>query len=197
MRNVVYIADTGRGATSAGGNEFISSNGRIWKLVLNKKDPTKVDSLKVLVEGDDAPVKTLAEIHQADNLETTKDGSLLIQEDPGSSQQFAFGSTDPNATTARIWRLNLSAPQVPAVNPGVVASVDQSLDENTNPARGPVDQDAAGVGNLGAWESSGIVDASSVFGPGAFLVTVQAHSYWVEKRLGEDNVPPAGPDFTY
>jgi Bacterial protein of unknown function (DUF839) len=197
MRNVVYIADTGRGATSAGGNEFISSNGRIWKLVLNKKDPTKVDSLKVLVEGDDAPVKTLAEIHQADNLETTQDGSLLIQEDPGSSQQFAFGSTDPNATTARIWRLNLSAPQVPAVNPGVVASVDQSLDENTNPARGPVDQDAAGVGNLGAWESSGIVDASSVFGPGAFLVTVQAHSYWVEKRLGDDNFPPEGADFWY
>jgi hypothetical protein len=197
MRNVVYIADTGRGATSAGGNEFTSSNGRIWRLVLNKKDPTKVDSLNVLVEGDDAPVRTLNEIHQPDNLETTKDGSLLIQEDPGSSQQFPFGSTDPNATTARIWRLDLSVPQVPGVNPGVVAKVDQSLDENTNPVRGPVDQDAAGVGNLGAWESSGIVDASSIFGPGAFLVTVQAHSYWVEKRLGDDNFPPEGADFWY
>jgi hypothetical protein len=195
MGNVVYIADTGRGATSEGGNDFTSSNGRIWKLVLNEKDPTKVDSLSVLVEGDDAPVKTLGEIHQPDNLETTKKGSLLIQEDPGSSQQFQFGSTEPNATTARIWSLDLTADQAPGVNPAVVAKVDQSADE------GPTDVDGMpGViapGNLGAWESSGIVDASSVFGPGAFLVTVQAHTLWVEKRPGDDNFEPAGADFTY
>jgi hypothetical protein len=30
---------------------------------------------------------------------------------------------------------------------------------------------------IGSWESSGIVDASEVFGPGAFLVDVQAHGY--------------------
>jgi Bacterial protein of unknown function (DUF839) len=198
MRNVIYIADTGRGATSPGGNEFTSSNGRIWRLVLDKKDPTKVQSLSVLVEGDDAPVKTLGEIHQPDNLETAKDGGLFVTEDPGSSQQFAppdFGL--PNATTARIWRLDLDAPQAPDVNPVVVAKVDQSLDENTDPGRGAVDEDAAGIGSLGAWESSGIVDASSAFGPGAFLVAVQAHSYWVEKLLGDDNFPPAGADFWY
>jgi hypothetical protein len=26
------------------------------------------------------------------------------------------------------------------------------------------------------------VDASAVFGPGAFLVTVQAHTLWIEKK---------------
>ena len=54
----------------------------------------------------------------------------------------------------------------------VAAKVDQSADE------GPTDVDGAGAnappakvpGNLGAWESSGIVDASEVFGPGAFFV---------------------------
>jgi hypothetical protein len=50
---------------------------------------------------------------------------------------------------------------------------------------------------MGAWEASGIVDVSSVFGPGAFLVTIQAHSLWVEKAAGDDNVAPPGPDFTY
>jgi hypothetical protein len=193
--NVIYIADTGRGATSAGGNDFTSSNGRIWKMVLNKKDPTKVDSLSVLVEGDDNPVKTRGEIHQPDNLETAKDGSLLIQEDPGSSQQFPVGSTDPNTTTARIWRLDLTATQSPDVNPVVVAMVDQSADE------GPTDVDGtsgmSSPGMLGAWESSGIVDAASVFGPGAFLVTVQAHTLWVEKQTGDDNFDPPGADFTY
>jgi Bacterial protein of unknown function (DUF839) len=195
MENVIYIADTGRGATSAGGNDFTSSNGRIWKLVLNEDDPTKVDSLSVLVEGDDNPVKTLDEIHQPDNLETTKRGRLLIQEDPGSSQQFPVGSTDPNATTARIWSLDLTADQSPGVNPTVVAKVDQSADEGPTDVDGMVGVVAPGM--LGAWESSGIVDASSVFGPGAFLVTVQAHTLWVEKRPGDDNFEPEGPDFTY
>jgi hypothetical protein len=185
MGNVVYIADTGRGATSAGGNAFTSSNGRVWKMVLDPDDPTKVTSLSILIEGDDNPVKTLGEIHQPDNLETTQN-SLLVTEDPGSSQQFPADSTDPNATTARIWRYDLASGTT-----AVVASVDQSADE------GPTDVDSAGAGNLGAWESSGIVDASSVFGPGALLVDVQAHTLWVEKAPGDDNVEPADPDFTF
>jgi hypothetical protein len=171
MGNVVYIADTGRGATSAGGNAFTSSNGRIWKLVLDPTDPTKVLSLSILIEGDDAPVKTLNEIHQPDNLETTAKG-LYITEDPGSSQQFPHGSTDPNATTARLWRHDLTT----GVNT-VVVKVDQSADE------GPTDEDAATTpGNLGAWESSGIIDVSSVFGPGAFLIDVQAGTLVVEEQ---------------
>jgi hypothetical protein len=42
-----------------------------------------------------------------------------------------------------------------------------------------------------AWESSGIVDASSIFGPGAFLVDVQAHGWDTEIPGGND--PPAIP----
>ena len=41
-------------------------------------------------------------------------------------------------------------------------------------------------GNQGAWESTGVVDASSVFGAGAFLINVQAHTLWVEKAPGYD-----------
>jgi hypothetical protein len=41
------------------------------------------------------------------------------------------------------------------------------------------------------------VDASAAFGPGAFLIDVQAHTLWVDRAPGEDNFPPAGPDFTY
>ena len=171
--NVVYLADSGRGAITAGGNAFTSSNGRIWKMVLDPANLRNVVSLSVLIEGDDRPVKTLGEIHQPDNLETTA-GSLFITEDPGSSQQFLFGSTDPNATTARIWRYDLATG---AMAP--ILRVDQSADE------GPTDVDGTtGIvapGNLGAWEASGIVDVSQYFGRGAFLVTVQAHSLFVEK----------------
>jgi hypothetical protein len=169
--NVVYIADTGRGATSAGGNAFTSSNGRIWKLVLDKKDPKKA-KLSILVEGDDNPVKTLDEIHQPDNLETIK-GGLFVTEDPGSSQQFPVGSTDPAATTARLWHVDLKTGAKT-----VVAKVNQSADE------GPTDKDAVTTpGNLGAWESSGIVDASKYFGKGAYLIDVQAGTLIVEEQV--------------
>jgi hypothetical protein len=172
--NVVYIADTGRGATSAGGNAFTSSNGRIWKLVLDKKDPTKA-KLSILVEGDDNPVKTLNEIHQPDNLESTKDG-LFVTEDPGSSQQFPVGSTDPNTTTARLWHVDLKTG-----TSSVVARVNQSADE------GPTDRDAVTApGNLGSWETSGIVDASKFFGRGTYLIDIQAPSLVVEEETRPD-----------
>jgi Bacterial protein of unknown function (DUF839) len=205
MSNVVYLADSGRGRrpTDSLDTPFRSTNGRIWKMVLNANDPKIVDSLSILIEGDDMPVQTLSRIHQPDNLETTANGSLLIQEDPGSSQQFAANSTDPNRTEARIWRFDLSA-AVSASNPQVVAKVDQSADE------GPTDVDGAGTnappakvyGALGAWESSGIVDASSIWGEGWFLVDVQAHTLWVEKARGPDLLAPTGAgaefnDFRY
>ncbi|HSE80790.1 MAG TPA: hypothetical protein VLA87_03720 [Gaiellaceae bacterium] len=188
MGNVVYIVDSGRGRTAAQSldTNFRSTNGRVWKMVLDKDDPTKVASLTVLVEGDDNPVKTPTEIHQPDNLESTPTG-LVVTEDPGSSQQFPFGSTDPAATTARLW-------YVPFLGtPEVVAKVDQSADG----PNGPTDVDGRPPGNLGAWESSGIVDASAAFGPGAFLIDVQAHTLWVERAPGDDNNGDGQPDFTY
>lgn len=187
MGNIVYLVDSGRGRTVAQSLDtpnFKSTNGRVWKMVLDPNDPKVVTSLTVFVEGDDNPVKTLNEVHQPDNIETTPTG-LLLTEDPGSSQQFPVGSADPNATTARLWYVPFSGA------PAVVAKVDQSADS------GPTDVDGRTAGNWGAWESSGIVDASEAFGPGMFLITVQAHTLWVEKADGEDNFGPAGPDFTY
>jgi hypothetical protein len=79
---------------------FRSTNGRIWKMVLDPDNPKQVDSFGVFIEGDDNAVKTLAEIHQPDNVETTPPG-LLVTEDPGSSQQFPRDSQDAAATPAR------------------------------------------------------------------------------------------------
>ncbi len=187
MHNVVYLADSGRGRRadqSLDTPNFRSTNGRIWRMVLDKQDPTKVTSLTVLAEGDDNPVKTLAEVHQPDNLESTKSG-LLVTEDPGSSQQFPAGSTDANATTARLWFVPFAGV------PDVIANVNQSADG------GATDVDGRTPGNWGAWESTGVVDASSVFGPGAFLINVQAHTLWVEQAPGDDNNQDGQPDFTY
>jgi hypothetical protein len=85
----------------------------------------------------------------------------MIQEDPGSHNSYDPGA-GPNA---RIWRYDLRTGAMT-----VVAEVDQSLDLRAR---------------AGNWESSGIVDASSVFGPGTWLVTIQAHSLWVEQQQAE------------
>jgi hypothetical protein len=175
-QNIVYVADTGRGST-AQTNGFASTNGRVWKFVFDPDNPTHVLSLSVLIQGDDNPMATPTEIHQPDNLETTQNG-LYITEDPSSGSQFPVGSPDPPATTARLWQHNLTT----GVNTPV-AKVDQSSDNQGT------DTPGSPLGMLGSWETSGVIDASSVFGPGSFLIDVQAHTLWIEQA--------PGPGFTW
>jgi Alkaline phosphatase PhoX len=201
MSNNVYIADTGRATGGAAPMVNRSTNGRVWKFVLDPENPTENVELSLLVEGDDNPISSFSspsppaavnEIHQPDNIETTANGSLFVQEDPSSGNQFSPTSTDPNATTARIWRVDLDAANPDAART-VAARVDQSLDELAG-----YDVDSAARANLGNWETSGVIDASSVFGPGAYLTTIQAHSLWVEKANGPDLAAPFGtPDYTF
>ena len=195
MGNVVYFADTGR-ATSGAPAAGKSTNGRIWKMVLDPEDPTQVDSLSILLDGDDSAVQTLGEIHQPDNVETTKTG-LLVTEDPGGNNQFPANSADPNATTARLWYVPFSSPN----SAQVVAKIDQSADQGPTDV-GPAPTADPPLGNLGSWETTGIVDASAAFGTGAYLINVQAHSLWIEKQPGPDtfigtDTLPNDADFTY
>lgn len=171
--NVVYLADSGepraipdgagRLRRGPSGTRGPYPNGRIWKLVLDPDDPL-TGRLSVLVDQDALGYDNPAAMHQPDNVETTAN-SLLIQEDPGGHNQGAAMGY------AKIWRYTLPAgPLVP------VAQVNQSLRPNLNP---------------GSWESSGIIDASAAFGPGAFLVDVQAHGYEIA------TAPSPFPGITY
>ena len=180
--NVVYFADTGEpralpnpatGRLQRGPSGTMGPwpNGRMFKMVLDPRDPTKVQSLSILIDGDAlgaAGAGNVNLIHQPDNVETTKD-LLLFQEDPGSHNQYPLGT----GTTARIWAYNLKKGGAPYV----VARVNQSADE------GPTDKDASTTKALaGGWESSGIVDASKFFGKGAFLVDVQAGTLIIQEE---------------
>jgi hypothetical protein len=179
----VYFADTGEpralpdpatGRLRRGPSGTIGPwpNGRIFKMVLDRKDPRKVTSLSILVDGDvrgAAGSGALDLIHQPDNVETTND-LLLWQEDPGSHNQYPLGT----GTTARIWAYDLKRGGAPFV----VARVNQSADE------GPTDVDASTTKGLaGAWESSGIVDASKFFGKGTFLVDIQAPTLVIQEEV--------------
>jgi len=151
-------------------------NGRIYKMVLDRRDPTKVKSLSILIDGDAlgaAGAGNVNLIHQPDNIETTKK-ALLIQEDPGSQNQYAL--TNAAGTTARIWKYDFKTKTLVTV-----AKVNQSIDNaglSPTPAIPGVPNDTqSSLARQGAWESSGIVDASRWFGKGWFLVDVQAGSY--------------------
>lgn len=189
--NIIYFADSGRATTSAGTNPYASTNGRIFKMVLDPSDPTIVTAMSILIEGEGTLLKDPDAIHQPDNLETTAN-SLLITEDPSSGNQFTPIDVNPDKTAARVWLYDFGTQ-----TKTVVARVDQSSDE------GPNDVDNAAKGNFGAWEASGIIDVSQYYGDGAFLIDVQAHSLWVNKKDGPDVTgPTAGtpdglPDFTY
>jgi hypothetical protein len=186
QRNVVYFADTGEpralpdpvtGRLRRGPSGTIGPwpNGRLFKMVLDRRDPTVVESLSILIDGDVRGADGSGDldlIHQPDNVETTRN-LLLFQEDPGSHNQYPLGT----GTTARIWAYDLEE----GGEPFVVARVNQSADE------GPTDVDASTSKSLaGGWESSGIVDASKFFGKGAFLVDIQAGSLVVEEEVRPD-----------
>jgi hypothetical protein len=186
QRNVVYVADTGEpralpdpasGRLMRGPSGTIGPwpNGRIFKFVFDKNDPTVVEGLSILIDGDArgaAGSGALDLIHQPDNVETTKE-LLLFQEDPGGHNQYPLGT----GTTARIWAYDLEQ----GGEPFVVARVNQSADN------GPTDKNAS-LARAGGWESSGIVDASKFFGKGAFLVDIQAGTLIVEEELRADGI---------
>jgi hypothetical protein len=171
QENVVYFADTGEpralpdettGRLRRGPSGTIGPwpNGRIFKMVLDARNPQRVRSLSILIDGDVRGAEGAGDldlIHQPDNVETTKRW-VLFQEDPGSHNQYAPG--DPNGTTARVWRYNLRTGEL-----DVVARVDQSPDP---------------AARQGEWESSGIIDARRALGKGWFFIDVQAHTVFVD-----------------
>jgi hypothetical protein len=166
---MVYIADTGepraipdaatgRLRRGPSGTNGPYPNGRVFKMVFNADNPLLVDSLSMLIDADAGGYNNPNVLHNPDNLDTSAN-SLMIQEDPGGHNSFSPGA----GPAARIWRYDLDTGALT-----VVAEVDQSADP---------------AARLGAWESSGIVDASEAFGPGAWLVTIQAHSIFVKSEV--------------
>ena len=96
-----------------------------------------------------------------DNLDWADDGHIYIQEDRATSPKDLFGAT--SGEEASIWRLDPESGDLTRV-----AQMDRSAI--------PDGQNDPDSGVIGAWESSGILDVSHLFGsdPGTrFLINVQ------------------------
>ncbi len=110
----VYIADTGatrvvpnpatgRLVRGPSGTVGLADNGRIFKMVMNADDPTIVDSLTILADGDLVDSDVYVPFTSPDNLDTSTK-SLMVQEDTSGAQvyqhRFADGSWRVVATVA-------------------------------------------------------------------------------------------------
>lgn len=164
--NRFYFVTTGQNAVN-------NNLGRVYQLDLNPSDPTGAAALKLVVNADavikaggDAPVSP-------DNVDTSS-GWLMVQEDGTSPSRIEMGKKNRDGS---IWRF----PIVPAKG-GLVASPDRIVELN------PPGRDGVAVGP-GVWETSGIIDTSTIFGPDTWLFDVQAHGPTVPPNAasqGED-----------
>ncbi len=124
-------------------------------------------ALRILYDGDTAGGGQFSSPEEGlrcpDNLDWADDGFIYVQEDQ-SNQVGSFGAAGFETS---IWRLNATT--------GAAVRVAQT-DRSTVLPLGSTDTNVSDVGN---WESSGIIDVSTLFGeePGAlFLFDIQAHS---------------------
>ncbi len=141
--------------------------------------PTSAN-VKVLYDGDDAGAGQFAGpdfgLRSPDNLEWADDGYIYVQEDRSVDE---FGLT--SSEEASIWRLT---PETGGLTR--VAQMDRSAL--------PLDQTDSAVGDIGNWESSGIIDVSTLFDrdPGSlFLFDVQAHSL-LDGVIASENLVQGG-----
>ena len=84
---------TGRTRRGPGGTVGLADNGRIFRFVMNEKNPRKVDSFSVLADGDAPGSGVYVPFVSPDNIGTSAN-SLMVQED---------------AANAKIWRYDFSS----------------------------------------------------------------------------------------
>jgi hypothetical protein len=112
---VVYIADTGRTRIvpdastgrlmrGPGGTVGMADNGRIFKLVLDDDDPTVVESLTVLADGDAVGTDAYVPFTNPDNVDTSKK-SLMVQEDTGNAKIWQFNLKKGKKGKPGAWRV--------------------------------------------------------------------------------------------
>ncbi len=147
----------------------ISTWGTTYKIDFKFNDIAKGDitgNINILYDGNDADKRDFG-IRSQDNLDWADDGKIYIQEDPAFS---GFGKTSGFANS--IFSIDPSAPD-PSKTVTRIGISDRSA------AGLPATQIDSAPTDIGNWETSGILDVSTLFGnkPGElFIFDTQAHS---------------------
>ena len=153
--NQLAFNTTGGGKTDRAGDDKFGS---IWTLDVNfdANGAPKSADLKHLYDGDAADNQQRG-VRSPDNLDWSADGSIYVNEDR---------STPFEGTEASVWKVDSKTGDAERI---LVMNRDAVL---------PAGQKDGEAGSNGAWESSGMIDVSELYGnkPGTdFFFNVQAH----------------------
>ncbi|MGD1805460.1 hypothetical protein ACP6PL_08460 [Dapis sp. BLCC M126] len=157
--------------------------GTTYSVDIEFSDSEIAADLTILYDGDDAGAGQFAHpdfgVRSPDNLDWADDGYIYINEDRSTGE---FGDT--SGEEASIWKLDPTT--------GELIRVAQ-MDRSAVPGE-PIPQTDGDPDDIGDWESSGILDVSSLFDqePGElFLFDVQAHSLR-DGVIAEENLVQGG-----
>jgi Bacterial protein of unknown function (DUF839) len=145
------------------GDAAVAANklGRLYSLRLNPGNPTQPGKLTVVYNADEILADGGDIAISPDNIGTSRD-YLMINEDGTGASRPVMASKNRDGS---IWRFDITNDKV-----GIDAESAVRVAELDPPGR-----DGAAV-NPGVWETSGVIDASALFGPDWWLSDVQAHS---------------------
>jgi endonuclease I len=162
--SIVAFTSTGRGSVYPLDNW---GDTYILDIDFNASAVPTAGNIRILYDGDDVGGGQFMSPEEGlrcpDNLDWADDGFIYVQEDQ-ANQTGSFGAAGFETS---IWKLNATT--------GAAVRITQT-DRSTVLPLGSTDTNPGDVGN---WESSGIIDVSSLFGeaPGElFLFDLQAHS---------------------
>jgi len=167
--NELFFATTG--SSTDGSNEL----GRLYSLRLHPGNPTKPATLTIVYNADLVAAAGGDIAVSPDNMDAS-DRYLMINEDGTTESRLHMAAKGRDGS---IWRFDLVKGPTGAV--GVDVTTATRIAELDPPGR-----DGVAVGP-GVWETSGIIDASSLFGADTWLSDVQAHP---------PTTPPGGPTVT-
>ena len=144
------------------GDASVASNrlGRLYSLRLNPGNPTQPGQLTVVYNADQVVAAGGDIALSPDNVGTSVD-YLMINEDGTGASRPVMASKGRDGS---VWRFEITDGKV-----GIDAMSAVRVVELDPPGR-----DGIPVG-AGVWETSGIIDASALFGPDSWLSDVQAH----------------------
>jgi hypothetical protein len=172
-RNEFFFVTTG---SSSGSAEGVNELGRLYSLRLHPGNPLQRATLDVVYNADTVVAAGGDIAISPDNLDASQ-RHLMINEDGTTESRSVMAA---NGRDGSIWRFDLVR------GPGHAVGVDVAT--ATRVAQlDPPGRDGVPVGP-GIWETSGIIDASALYGPDTWLSDVQAHL---------PTTPPGGPTVTF
>jgi Alkaline phosphatase PhoX len=158
--NEVFWVTTG---SSSGADDGVNELGRLYSLLLHPGNPTRPATLTIVYNADTVVAAGGDIAISPDNLDASRD-FLMINEDGTTESRAVMAAKGRDGS---IWRFDLVKGSAHDV--GVDVSTATRVAQLDPPGR-----DGIPVGP-GIWETSGIIDASALFGADTWLSDVQAH----------------------